>query len=323
MSAGRRLLAEVAARRRQRPAEVGLKINLYNGAETEAVLRAVDEAGAADSVECLMVGDSYLMTHLGRPSTRLADTAEQAWFMDVIVALVGEVAAVLQRVRGPRPFLMGDMPDGTTDSPRVALAAAERLLAAGAESIKVEINAPRTLDVLEALAVRGIAVVAHLGYTPQDGARRRHGDTVDDALALFEQARQVRDLGAAGLVLEMVGEPANRALCGSPRAELPIYSVFSGQAPGGGQSLNVWDSVFLPAAGKRYFPPTAELPRAAYPEAYTVPRITEHMAKLMRLTLGGDFPLSPPSALSDADLAALARLDPWDDLDGAIARTGT
>jgi hypothetical protein len=167
-------------------------------------------------------------------------------------------------------------------------------------------------------------VIAHLGYTPQDGVNRRHGDTLDEAIELFRQARAVRDLGACGLVLELVCEPVNRALSDSRGPAFPIYSVFSGRARGGGQSLNVWDAVFLPEQGKRYFPPTAQAPRSAYPGAYTAAVIEERMTSLLELTLRGEFPLSPPSRLSDHELDVLAQIDPWDAMERCVtARTGS
>jgi len=128
---------------------------------------------------------------------------------------------------------------------------------------------------------------------------------------MFGYARAARDHGACGLTLERVSEPVNRALC-QPRANaLPIYSIFSGKAAGGGQSLNVWDSVFMPECPRRYFPPTATLTRAAYPTGYTEAVIREHMIRLLELTLRGEFPLSPPSQLSAQEIEGLLEIDPW------------
>jgi ketopantoate hydroxymethyltransferase len=304
-------LAERMADRRARDV-VGLKINLYTAVETSAALRAI--AAVDPHVECFMVGDSYLMTHLGRASTSLPTRAEQDWFLRVLAIQLAEVATVLQTVPAPRrPLLIGDMPDGATESTSHALHAAECLAAAGADIVKIEVTSARVLPMIESLVDHGHAVLAHVGYTPQDGANRRYGDTPAEALELFRRARQLRDLGACGLVLERVSEPVNQSLC--EHAALPIYSIFSGRARCGGQSLNVWDSVFIPDGGGRYFPPTASEPRSAFPAVYTASLIEERMTSLIRLTMRGDFPLSPPSRLSTRDVALLRSIDPWSEAD--------
>jgi ketopantoate hydroxymethyltransferase len=264
-----------------------------------------------------MVGDSYLMTHLGRSSTQL-DAREHEWFLNVMISLVGEVARALAPVApvaplkgARRPFLLADMPDGAAATPARCLAAADRLAAAGAEAFKLEITSRESLGVLEALARHGHTVLAHIGYTPQDGTNRRYGDTVAEAQDLFAQARAVRDHGACGMTLERVSEPVNRALSRVRPGALPAYSIFSGKAPGGGQSLNVWDAVFAPDVPRRYFPPTSTLARSAYPHGYTEPVIRDHMVKLIHATLRGEFPLSPPTQLAAGDVEALVELDPW------------
>jgi ketopantoate hydroxymethyltransferase len=303
MSGALRLATRTAKRQ-----GVGLKINLYTAVETEAVLGAIAATGAGDRVECVMVGDSYLMTHLGRASTSLASRTEHEWFLGVLEERLAEVAAVLRCVSAP-PVLIGDLPDGSAETPDRARRAADRLLAAGADVVKLEIASPAALDALSGMTRSGYGVIAHVGYTPQDGINRRYGDTLDEALELFATARRLQSLGACGLVLERVSEPVNQALARS--ATLPLYSIFSGRAVGGGQSLNVWDAVFLPDRPGRYFPPTAVLPRSAFPGAYTHALIEERMGGLIRLTLDGEFPRSPPSRLSPEELALLARIDPW------------
>lgn len=298
--------------RARQTAPVAIKINLYNALEAAAVLEAIAATRSAEAVECFMVGDSYLMTHLGNASTQLETRAQQDWFLNVMISLVGEVSRALAPLHtARRPFLIADLPDGAATTPARCLAAAERLAAAGAEAYKLEITSAGSLAVLEALARSGYAVLAHIGYTPQGGTNRRYGDTLDEARELFTYARAARDHGACGLTLERVSEPVNRALCHPRPSALPIYSIFSGRAPGGGQSLNVWDSVFLPECPRKYFPPTATLTRASYPTGYTEAVIREHMTRLLAATLRGEFPLSPPTQLSAVDVASLLEIDPW------------
>jgi ketopantoate hydroxymethyltransferase len=303
------------ARERVAREALGLKVNLYRGYEVEALGQAMESLDLMRNcrLECLMVGDSYFMTHLGRPSTRLATPEEQVWGMDQMLTLLQEVRGAMTRAFPAyrRPFLLGDMPDGAATTPTVALKSAEVMVEAGAEVLKVEVTSEASLSVLEALCQEGFAVIAHLGYTPQGGVTRRYGDTLAEAREIFAGSRRVRDLGACGLVLEMVGEPVNQALCRPSPHALPVYSIFSGKAPYGGQSINVWDSVFLPSFKGKYFPPTAEHPVSAFPGVYTPEVITRKVSQMLRLTLAGDFPLSPPSKLSPAEQEELRSIDPW------------
>ncbi len=301
-------------RRYEAPARLGLKVNAYRAFEVEAVaqaLRAPDLAGAP--LECLMVGDSYFMTHLDRPSTALADPAEREWALATLVALVAETRASLDALFAAeaRPFLLADLPDGATSDPGTALAAADRFAAAGADAVKIEVNDAGELRCVEAVAATGLPTLAHLGYTPQRGSLRRHGDSVAGALELFAQARQARDAGACALVVEMVSEAVNHALSRRRPDALPIYSVFSGRAPWGGQSLNVWDAVVRPAGGGRYFPPTSVITAAEALASYTRDLIADRMRELIRLTLAGWFPLSPRTGLGARDAALIADIDPW------------
>ncbi|MGF1431047.1 3-methyl-2-oxobutanoate hydroxymethyltransferase [Kitasatospora sp. LaBMicrA B282] len=300
--------------RYQAPARVGLKVNAYRGYEVEGLARALAAPDLADCpLECVMVGDSYFMTHLGRSSTVLADAAEREWALGTLVGLVAEVRAALDACfpAHRRPFLLADLPDGATATPAAALAAGERFRAAGADAVKVELAGDRDLECLEALALTGGTTLGHLGYTPQRGALSRHGDSVEDAQRMFARARRVRDAGAAGLIVEMVSEPVNQALSRPDPDGIPLYSVFSGRAEWGGQSLNVWDAVVRPAGRSRFFPPTAVLDAAQVPTAYTPDLIADRMAELVRLTLDGRFPLSPRTALTPEETAQVSATEPW------------
>jgi ketopantoate hydroxymethyltransferase len=296
------------------PAQLGLKINAYRGYEVEGLAEALRVPDLADSpVECVMVGDSYFMTHLGRPGTVMSSPAERDWALATLVGLVAEVRGALDRHFAPGriPFLLADLPDGTTASPAAARGAAARFAEAGADAMKIEVAGEDELRCVEAVAATGLPTLAHLGYTPQRTALSRHGDALDDATELFAQARRARDAGACGLIVEMVSEPVNQALSRPHRSGLPVYSVFSGRARWGGQSLNLWDAVVRPAKPGRYFPPTPTLDAADVPAAYTPELIADRMRELIRLTLAGWFPLSPRTALDPRQAARIAGTDPW------------
>ncbi|MFD7448433.1 3-methyl-2-oxobutanoate hydroxymethyltransferase [Kitasatospora sp. NPDC059827] len=301
-------------RRYDAPSRVGLKVNAYRGYEVEGLARALEAPELADCpLECVMVGDSYFMTHLGRPSTALADDAEREWAMATLTGLVAEVREAIDAhfPAHRRPFLLADLPDGATASPAAALAAGERFRAAGADAVKVELAGDGDLDCLEALARTGGTTLGHLGYTPQRGELSRHGDSVEGAERMFAQARRVRDAGAAGLIVEMVSEPVNRALSRPDAAGIPLYSVFSGRAEWGGQSLNVWDAVVRPARGGRFFPPTAVIEAAEAPTRYTPDLIADRLRELIGLTLDGSFPLSPRTVLTPEETERISATEPW------------
>ncbi|MFE2853696.1 3-methyl-2-oxobutanoate hydroxymethyltransferase [Streptomyces lavendulae] len=301
-------------KRYEAPSCIGLKINAYRDYEVAALAEAIRTPDLEDSpIECVMVGDSYFMTHLGRSTTAMEGDQEREWALTTLVGLVGEVRKTLDTEfpRNRRPFLMADLPDGATSDAATARAAAAAFAGAGADGVKIEIAAERELRCVEEVAGSGLPTLAHLGYAPQRGALARHGDTVRSALSLFAQARRARDSGACGLIVEMTSEVANRALSRPHRHGLPVYSIFSGRARWGGQSLNVWDAVIRPARKSRYFPPTAAIDASQAPTAYTPELIADRMRELLRLTLAGRFPPTPRTALGAHEVAKIAETDPW------------
>lgn len=311
-----RLASQLAARA-ARPDRPRLKVNLYNGLETRATAhaaRALAAEGTAPDIDCLMVGDSYLMTHLGRPSTRLDTAAEQAWAVDLLVGLLAEVRRAVDAEPWPDgevPWLLGDLPDGAARDLPAAGAAAARMAAAGAEAVKVEIDGPGSWAVLDGLATGGAAVVAHLGYTPQHSANRRYGGDLAEARALFAAAARARDAGAVALVLERVDPAVHARLAAPDPRGLPVYAIFSGTAPATGQNLNAWDAVVRPDAARRGFPPTAVLDRAeAAAGAYTEELVADRLAALVRLAQAGRYP-DQRTSLDEAAREALAAAAVW------------
>lgn len=298
---------------RERNMRRPIKLNLYRDYEVEAVAQAWQNdplLRLGIRLDCLMVSDSYLMTHLGRTSTRLAE-GEQALFLEIMTGLVKEVAHRAARLfPNETPYIVGDMPDGSVTDAEIALRSADRMRNAGADVIKLEVHSFSVIPIIERLTRQGFRVMAHLGYTPQGGEGRRVGGSLDGARALFASARQVRDAGAESIVLEKVDEFVHRALVDRPGA-LPSYAIFSGKSEWGGQSLNIWDSVFKPGFRARYFPPTARERVDAFPEAYSVSVIAERISSLLSLTAAGEFPLSPPTSLSRGDLLELSAMDAW------------
>ncbi len=308
-------LASQQRLRQARPDRARIKVNLYTDAEARAVAAAVSDlerSGEPSRIDCLMIGDSYLMTHLGRASTRLEGEAEQAEVFAMMLDLVKGVAREAKDFPGdPRPWVLADLPDGAASTPAKALDSIRRMLDAGADAVKVEVISPAVFDAIAEAAAQGAPTVAHIGYKPQVGTNRKYGDTEDEALALFEEARIARDAGAFGLVLERVSQPVMGLITRPHDRGLPVWAIFCGQAPGAGQSLNVFDSVVRPSFAAFGFPPTSTLSRDAFPAGYTHEVISRHFAALLGLAYAGTFPPRLSSALDEAALGRLGKSAVW------------
>ena len=112
-------------------------------------------------------------------------------------------------VRGcTTPFILGDMPFGSYQaSPQEAFANAARLMAAGAQMVKLEGGAVMAPTVAF-LAERGIPVCGHVGLTPQSvnvlGGYRVQGKTEDAATRLLDDVKRLEEAGMSMIVVEAV-----------------------------------------------------------------------------------------------------------------------
>lgn len=310
------LFGYVAEQSKERSDIPRLKINLYHDYEVAAVAKAAERLsnkGYPCRIECLMTSDSYLMTHMGKQATSLDSEQAQADFFQIMKGLTQEVvAATRQHFSAPtRPFVLADMPDGSTDTAEKAIDHASQMMEVGADAVKLEIFSEDRFDIVQSLSDAGIPVVSHLGYTPQSGENRSFGNSLEEAMQLFAHARLARDVGSIGLVLERVNELVNQCLCRPSLYSIPVYSIFSGQADWGGQSLNVWDSIFKPDFAGSFFPNTATKTRADFPDCYTEDALVLTMYELMRQTVAQEYPRSPASKLSQLDLRKVICTDPW------------
>jgi 3-methyl-2-oxobutanoate hydroxymethyltransferase len=174
-----------------------------------------DEAG----VELLLVGDSLGMVIQGHDTT-LPVTLDEVAYHTACVA------------RGSkRAMVIADMPFGTYQASREqALANAVRLMAAGAQMVKLEGGRPM-LDTVRFLVERGIPVCGHVGLTPQSvhqlGGFRVQGKDPDAARQIVEDSRALQDAGAAMLVLEAIPS----SLAAQTTAALAIPTIGIGAGP--------------------------------------------------------------------------------------------
>lgn len=211
---------------------------LRDRGEKIAVLTCYDASFArlldAAGVEVLLVGDSLGMVIQGHASTLPVKLAEMAYHTRCVAAGV------------ERAFIVADLPFGSyQSSPERAFTAAARLMAAGAQMVKLEGGAVM-VDTVAFLTRRGIPVCAHLGLLPQSvnqlGGYRVQGREDAAAGQLIADARALEAAGAGLVVLEMV--PA--ALAKTVTAALAIPSIGIGAgADCSGQVLVLYDLLGL------------------------------------------------------------------------------
>ncbi len=147
-------------------------------------------------VDAILIGDS-LGNVLQGHSTTLPVTMEQ---------MVYHTECVCRGAK--RAFVAADMPWGSyQESPELALRNACRLMAAGAQMVKLEGGAVMA-DTVRFLSERGVPVWAHLGLTPQSvhalGGYRVQGKGAENAQRMKDDALALQQAGAALLLIEMI-----------------------------------------------------------------------------------------------------------------------
>lgn len=187
-----------------------------------AMVTAYDAAAArliaGTPVDCVLVGDSVMMTVHGAADT-LGATIE-------IMALHTRAVA-----RGaPGKFIVADLPFLAARKGRAhALDCAAELLRAGAHAVKLE-GVRGHADVIRHLVESGIPVMGHLGLLPQSvhttGGFRVQGREAAAAAALREDAAALESAGAFALVLECI--PAKLARAITAAGSIPTIGIGAG-----------------------------------------------------------------------------------------------
>lgn len=192
--------------------------------EKIAVLTCYDASFAAlleaQGVDVLLVGDSLGMVLQGHDST-LPVTLDDMVYHTSCVARGSKQA-----------FIMSDMPFGTFQiSPQETFAHAAKLVAAGAQMVKLEGGAPM-VDTVRFLTERGIAVCGHIGLTPQSvhqlGGYRVQGKESAAAQRLLQDAVALEQAGAGMMLLEAI--PALLAAEITAALAIPTIGIGAGVA---------------------------------------------------------------------------------------------
>ena len=164
-----------------------------------AMLTCYDASFAAllerAGVDTVLIGDSLGNVLQGQKSTLPVSMEHMVYHTECVA-------------RGcNRPFIVTDMPFGSyQEGPEQAMRNAARLMAAGAQMVKLE-GGEHMAPTVRFLVERGVPVCAHIGLTPQSvhqlGGYRVQGRG-DDSARLKAEALALEQAGAAMMVMEMV-----------------------------------------------------------------------------------------------------------------------
>ncbi len=192
------------------------------GGEKIVMLTCYDASFAAMMDRCgvdvLLVGDSLGMVLQGHEST-LPVTMDQ---------MVYHVQCVARAK--PKAWVIADMPFASyQESPSQAYANAARLMASGAQMVKIEGGAWLS-PTIEFLAKRGIPVCAHLGLTPQSvhalGGYRVQGRDSKAADQLIADAKLLEASGADMVLVELIPTPLGARL--TEALKVPTIGIGAG-----------------------------------------------------------------------------------------------
>jgi 3-methyl-2-oxobutanoate hydroxymethyltransferase len=147
-------------------------------------------------VDTILVGDSLGNTIQGQKNTLPVTLDHMVYHTECVC-------------RGAkRAFVLSDLPFGSyQESPTQAMKSAVRLMAAGAQMVKLE-GGEIMAETVRFLVERGVPCCAHIGLTPQSvhqlGGYRVQGRGDAGAARLKADAQALEQAGAALLVMEMI-----------------------------------------------------------------------------------------------------------------------
>lgn len=178
----------------------------------------------AAGVDVVLVGDSGAMTVLGYDST--------------VPVSVEEMLMLARAVRRglTRALLVADLPFGSYEaSDEIAVTTAQRFVKeTGCDAVKIE-RGGSSADRARAIVRAGIAVVGHVGLTPQTatalGGYRAQGRTADDALAVCRDALALQEAGCVAIVFEAIPSEVTAAIMS--RLRVPVIGIGAGPGTDG------------------------------------------------------------------------------------------
>jgi 3-methyl-2-oxobutanoate hydroxymethyltransferase len=212
--------------------------------------RFAEDAG----IDMILVGDTAAMVVLGHSGTTPV-TVDEMLFL---------TRTVSRQVH--RPIVVGDLPFGSYEaSDEDAVRTAVRFVKeGGADIVKLEGAGPM-VSRARAIVEAGIAVMGHVGLTPQSatmlGGFKTQGRTAESARRVVDGAKALEDAGCSSVVLEAVPAPVAARI--TRELSVPTIGIGAG-AECDGQVLVYHDLLglsegHLPRFVKRYANLSAEI----------------------------------------------------------------
>ncbi|XP_039024815.1 3-methyl-2-oxobutanoate hydroxymethyltransferase 1, mitochondrial-like [Hibiscus syriacus] len=196
----------------------------YKKGEPITVVTAYDYPSAVHldtaGIDICLVGDSASMVVHGHDTTLPISLDE----MLVHCRAVARGAT--------QPLLVGDLPFGTyeTSTSRAVDTAVRVLKEGGMDAIKLEGGSPSRITAAKAIVEAGIAVIGHVGLTPQAisvlGGFRPQGKNVTSAVKVVETAMALQEAGCFSVVMECV--PAPVAAAATSALQIPTIGIGAG-----------------------------------------------------------------------------------------------
>ena len=174
---------------------------------------------AESNIDCVLVGDSVAMAVHGYETTVMAT-------MEMMVLHTQAVARGLAK-----QFLISDLPflayrANLTET----IQNVKQLMQAGAHAIKLEGADSDALQTVQYLVNAGIAVMGHIGLTPQSvhqlGGYRVQGKLDAQATSLLQQAKALEDAGCFALVIECVPQALAKSI--TEALSIPTIGIGAG-----------------------------------------------------------------------------------------------
>lgn len=207
---------------KQKKATLGTLIRMKSGNEKVTAITSYDcqmaRLAEQAGVDWILVGDSAGNNVLGYKDTRPVT-------MDEMMMLSRAV-----RRGAPNTLVVGDMPLGSyqASDERAVDNALRFIKEAEMDAVKCE-GGRRMAERVEAMANAGIAVMGHIGYTPQSTnlVGIVQGNSSQRFEELLNDAHALQDAGTFAILLEAVpNEPAGFV---AREMKIPIYGIGAGR----------------------------------------------------------------------------------------------